>query len=34
MKASIRSKKTPKHLKAGLRKTIKKFERLERNEKK
>jgi hypothetical protein len=32
MKASLKSKKTPKHLKAGLRRKIKQFEKEERNE--
>lgn len=32
MEASLKSKKTPKHLKAGLRKKIKQYKREERNE--
>lgn len=32
MKASLRSRKTPKHLRAGLRKKIKQYEKEERNE--
>lgn len=32
MKASCKSKKTPKHLKAGLRKKIKQYEAIERRE--
>lgn len=32
MKASLKSRKTPKHLKTGLRKKIKQFEKEERNE--
>lgn len=33
MRASLKSKKTPKHLKAGLRKKIKQYEAEERREK-